>query len=412
MAITSVAGATLTKAQAGGAGFPVPLSFVSHSYSGWVKIPTIGPVRTLFDHDGLVVIKINAIGQIETTVNGNVRTGTTILPINKWIYWCWDRTTGGINNTTIRYLNCVANSPVSTATFTEISITESLTGTPTKFTLHIPAGCSICSFQYGNSSSNLVASGVWASQSSSRIWSCPLRFPGDLNDHREFRAEFGDTSFHGMHEWDSQTGTITLDSNDPETLLNLPCSAGLGVIPFVHTLDSPTGVIAPGDTIVVAQSVPLSILSNVLPSTTVLNGISIDGRCDGAFPPGSISLPEFGNRWTWPNGPGSFDNYASHGYSDSFLFYWVWFTMWSGPLGLNNPHTGLPITLAELYGSTFDVLARWKNFGSSSLNTAPIFAKEIGISVRYFGQSSAGTCNEAPPPPGSGRIIVVKQVIQ
>lgn len=418
MALTSVAGASLTKGQTGGAGFPVPVSFTSPSYNGWIKVPSLGVDRVLFDHDGRLAVHLDATGKFALYLDGALAaTGASVHPTNAWIFWALKKSVAAPNyllRTCI--LDCIAGVPTLTALSTEISHSQAVAaGNPAQFTLHIPSGCAVCNFWYGNSSTNLTtARTAWGTLvlSSNLIWRCPLRFPNDLHDHREITASSGDTSFHGMHEWDSQSGVITLHAGgDPEHLRHLTCEAILGVTPFAVTLD-PGMIGANTEVILESTTIPFTFFTDVLPATAIMSSISLDGYATATQPPGSPWIfPDLGSRWKFPGSASEFDYFTSHGVS-GFINYWVWQSQWSGPNpNINHPVTGLPWTLADLYAATFKVLGRWDNDpGGGPVNRIILASVEVGILVIYEGQSDPASCGDLPP--GTGAIIVTKVVIE
>lgn len=414
MAITSAAGATLTKNHTSGSGTAVPVSFTTQGYGAWIKVPSIGTERTLFDHDGRVIIKINTAGKIVLYLDGVlVGTGTTTFDANKWIFWAYKRNPTTTHNVQICKLDCVDSLPVLQTPTTEINITHTMgTGSPSKFTFHVPAGCATCMFTYGGSGlTNPIGLRLgWnTTVNSTGIWRCPLRFPDDLNDHREISVTSGPTTFAGMHQWDSQTGTITLAlGSDPEHLLNKICSAVLGV--RVAEINLIPGSLIPGQIIEIEQAIPLTILTNVMPSTAILSRISVDGKNNIQATGSDLTFPSYLSRWTFQGSATQFDYGASHGSSGSFIFCYVWNTLWGGPNpNVNHPVTGLPWTVNDLYNATFKIVGHWHNTDATETNIGiDILSKEVGLSTLYFGQSTAGVCGETPPVVQVGTIIVVK----
>lgn len=422
MALTSVAGATLTKLQTGGAGFPVPVSFTTQSYCGWIKKPSSGVERMLFDHDGKLQIKISNTDKITLVLDGvNIFSGPTTLPDNKWIFWGFKRSAGNIHTVTIRWVDCIVNVPVLQPLLTEINVVQAFAGgNPTQFTLHIPANCSICNFQYGNSTTNLTNSASsWGSGDSTRIWRTQLRFPGDLYDHREISVSGGDMTFAGMHAWSTITGSIILDSDDPGHLLDKICSAVIGYASFGAGLDTAHAQIPentpPGAAINNTVPLPITILTNVLPATAVVDRVSIGARAQ-QIDPGTGAPFAFSDSWGFyrrvPDpivyGPYQFAG-EQYGYYD-----WTFFgapNFANAPAGVN-PSTGLPWTLADYYASIYYAGQEWSTGGGvGSYTCLTIRTLEAGIGVLYYGQTTPGVCG-AGPPPSTGTIIVIKNVIE
>lgn len=411
MAITSVAGATLTKLQSGGAGFPVPVSFTSQSYFAWIKIPSLGSERILFDHDGRIQIKIDASGRIALWLDGLLAaTGTTVFSTNKWIAWAYKKTSANLHTVKICELNCINNLPVLGTQTTEIAITQILAaGNPTQFTFYIPAGCDVCMMIMGSSTFGpFSAHTSWhVGSDSSYIWKCPARFPNDLYDHREVSASQGDRSFHGMHEWESQTGTIILaPGGDPEHLLDKICSAIVAkrsYSPPKEIAHAPLAPLEVGETYI---DFGYTILTDVLPVSAVLNSIKV-GAYATLIPGGGggIIFPDTPGKWKFGIDPTEYGPFPFAG--DSYEFYdWSHFGVPNPQV--NNPSTGLPWTLNDLYNATVLNGAKWIAGGAGGIcSTHTTF--DSGIAVLYFGQTTPGTCGGGPPPVNTGTIVVIKQ---
>lgn len=422
MAITSVAGASLTKNHSSGAGSPVQVSFTSQSYCGWVKIPSIGTERILFDHDGRLKIGIDTVGKIFLLLDGvNRFTGTTIIPTNKWVFWGFRRQSTTQHTITLTWLECVSNNPVVQPILTEINVTQSIAaGNPASFTVNIPAGCSICGFRYGVNGFNISTSAfAWATTSSSSyVWRPILRFPNDLYDHREISASSGDVTFNGMHNWDNQTGTIILDSNgDPEHLLDKICSAVLGVVTGL-TLDTTHAPIPPS-TQVTNNTVPLPITINtdVLPATARIDRVTIGAYAQLIDPDPSYPVFVLPDTWGFYRKTPDPTVYGPYEFAGDQYDYYDWSHFGAPSFGFApggiNPSTGLPWTLADYYASIFYAGCKWGPWsGGGGFATAKCYTHrtiDAGIGVLYYGQSTPGTCGGGPPA-SVGTIIVDKIV--
>lgn len=237
MSITSAAGATFTRTTF----LPNSSQWATVRLSQWVKTPSAG-ARTLVDYTSSLQIKLTAANRLELTLDGGVvGTGTTVIPNDTWAFWSYTKTASNVHTVKLRLQDGATTAGSAT---TEITVTQAVVTTPpVSVTMHVPALCSVCSFKIAANPTDMTArSSEWLG-TTAMFWAPPLRFPNDVYDHREVSGGW----FATLHDWDSRTGSVTLDPDDPGVLLNKLCSAVVGIAFGTWDFVPSPNTVAPGE---------------------------------------------------------------------------------------------------------------------------------------------------------------------